>query len=288
MSEVWLSRSRSQIRADESIRIEVTFTASDNNSCVNTGAGQEVATATIDVFRTGVGLGNCSSSGNYNADNCYPAAIGTTTWSFSCSQNGGSCAGSSSLTSAWTCTFPMWYVTDPTDGTATSTQYWNQAWLAAVQATNYLGMASPITQGANTNTVQSFLASQLNTPAINFGSLAPGSSTVTTSATTTLSELGNVGLNETLYGANMCPTYPSCSGLPTSTIPVGRSRMPPRPFLSDQQRPCSRIRALYWPFRYRNRPRPWCRRSARRGGVSRFREQSNYPAAILVRTRSLP
>ncbi len=200
---------------------QVTFTASDNNSCLNPLGGQEVATASIDVFRTGVGLGSCSSTGNYNANNCYPAAVGTTTWAFSCSQNVGSCSGSSSITSQWTCTFPLWYVADPTDGTATSTQYYNQAWAAAVQATNYLGTTSTITQGATTNTVLSFLASQLNTPAISFGALPPGSTTPTLAATTTMSELGNLGLNETLYGVDMCPTYPGCPSSPTSTIPAG-------------------------------------------------------------------
>ena len=200
---------------------QVTFTATDNNSCLNYLGGQEVATASIDVFRTGVGLANCSSSGNYNVNNCYPAAVGTPTWNFSCSQNGGSCAGSSSITSQWTCTFPLWYVADPTDGNASTTQYYNQAWTSAVQATNYLGTTSTITQSASTNTVTSFLASQLNTPGINFGALAPGSTTPTLAATTTLSELGNLGLDETLYGVSMCPTYPSCPVSTTSTIPVG-------------------------------------------------------------------
>jgi hypothetical protein len=199
---------------------QVTFTASDNNSCLSVSGGQEVATATIDVFRTGLGLGNCSSSGNYNANNCYPGAVSPAVWNDVCAQNGGSCSGSSSLTSAWTCTFPLWYVADPTDGTSTTSQYWNQAWAAAVQATNYLGMASPVTQSASTNTVQSFLASQLNTPSISFGALPPGSSTPTTAAATTLSELGNIGLNETLYGTSMCSTYPGCPVSATSTIPV--------------------------------------------------------------------
>lgn len=201
---------------------QVSFTATDNNSCLNPTGGQEVATASIDVFRTGVGLGACSSTGNYNANNCYPAAVGTTTWNFSCSQNGGSCAGSSSITSQWTCTFPLWYVADPTDGTATSTQYYNQAWAAAVQATNYLGATSTVIQGTATNTVLSFLASQLNTPGISFGALSPGSTTPNASATTTLSELGNVGLNETLYGTSMCSNYPSCPVSATSTIPVNQ------------------------------------------------------------------
>jgi hypothetical protein len=201
---------------------QVTFTATDNNSCLNHSGGQEVATASIDVFRTGVGLAACSSTGNYNANNCYPAAVGTSTWNFSCSQNGGSCSGSSSITSQWTCNFPLWYTADPTDGTATSTQYYNQAWAAAVQATNYLGATSTITQSASTNTVVSFLASQLNTPGIAFGALAPGSSTPTTAASTTLSELGNVGLDEQLYGTSMCSAYPGCPVSTTSTIPVNQ------------------------------------------------------------------
>jgi hypothetical protein len=199
---------------------QVTFTASDNNSCLAPGGGQEVATATTDVFRTGIGLANCSSSGNYNPNNCYPGATATSTWNSLCTQNGGSCSGSSSITSQWTCTFPMWYITDPTD--VSSTQFSGQSWAAAVQATNYVGMTSTRTQSASTNTVVSFLASQLNTPAINFGSLQPGSTTPTTAASTTLSELGNVGLNETLYGLSMCPTYPSCPVSTTSTIPVGQ------------------------------------------------------------------
>jgi hypothetical protein len=198
---------------------QVTFTASDNNSCLNYLGGQEVATASIDVYRAGIGLANCSSSGNYNANNCYPAAVGTPTWGYSCSQNGGSCSGSSSITSQWTCTFPLWYVADPTD--ASNTQYYGQGWYAAAQVANYLGSTSTVVQSASTNTVNSLLASQLNTPAIAFGALSPGSSTPTTSATTTLSEMGNLGLNETLYGVSMCPTYPSCPVSTTSTIPVG-------------------------------------------------------------------
>jgi hypothetical protein len=201
---------------------QVTFTASDNNSCLNPVGGQEVATASIDVFRSGVGLGSCSSTGNYNPSSCYPTAVGSTTWPVTCSQNGGSCSGSSSINSQWTCTFPLWYVADPTDGTATSTQYYNQSWVAAVQATSYLGATSTVTQGSATNSVISFLASQLNTPGINFGALTPGSTTPTTAASTTMSELGNIGLNETLYGVSLCPNYPTCPVSTTSTIPVNQ------------------------------------------------------------------
>ena len=123
---------------------------------------------------------------------------------FSCAQNGGSCAGSSSLTSAWTCTFPLWYVADPTDGTATTTQYYNQAWAAAVQATNYVGMPSTITQSASTNTVQSFLASQLNTPAINFGSLARRIDDADARGNDDAFRTRQSRTERTLYGVSMC------------------------------------------------------------------------------------
>jgi hypothetical protein len=83
-------------------------------------------------------------------------------------------------------------------------------------------MTSTVVTSANTSTVLSFLASQLNTPSINFGSLSSGSTTPTLAQTTTLSELGNLGLNETLYGTSMCTTYPSCPVSTTSTIPVGQ------------------------------------------------------------------
>jgi hypothetical protein len=198
-----------------------TFTVTDNNSCLSPTGGQEVATASIDVYRSGVGLGSCQTSGNYNPSSCYPAPVGTSTWNLTCTQNGGSCSGSSSVTSAWTCTFPLWYVADPTDGSATTTQFPGTGWYAAAQATNYLGTAGTLVQGATTNTVLSFLASQLNTPGISFGALPPGSTTPTLAASTTLSELGNLGLNETLYGLDMCSNFPGCPVSTTSTIPVG-------------------------------------------------------------------
>ena len=125
----------------------------------------------------------------------------------------------------WTCTFPLWYISDPTDGTATSTQYFNQAWAAAAQATNYLGITSTITQSASTNTVLSFLGRTAQYACDQLRSVGAGIHDANDSATTTMSELGNVGLNQTLYGVSMCPTYPSCPVSTTSTIPVGSGRV---------------------------------------------------------------
>ena len=201
----------------------VAFTASDNNSCQNGAGGNEIASATINVFRSGIGSSSCLTAGNYNSNNCYPAAVGSTTWNISCTQDGGSCNGSSSLTATWTCFFPLWYNADPTDGTqASDTQFFNQNWLATVKITDDNGSSSPLVQGATGNEVASFLATQLNTPSINFGSLSPGSQNSTLATSTVLAATGNVGLNETLYGLDMCPNFPTCPVSTTSTIPVGQ------------------------------------------------------------------
>ncbi len=201
----------------------VQFTVSDNNSCETAQGGNEIANALIDVYRSGIGQASCQTAGNYNPNNCYPAAIGTSTWNYSCSQNAGSCAGTSSLTAVWTCYFPMWYNADPTDGTqASDTQYYNQNWLASVEAINNIGATSSLVEGSTGDDVASFLAAQLQTPSINFGALSPGQQNSTLATSTALAATGNVGLDETLYGANMCPNYPNCAVSTTSTIPVGQ------------------------------------------------------------------
>jgi len=202
---------------------EVKFTASDNNSCLNASGGQEVQSAIINVYRSAITQAGCQTSGNYNANNCYPAAVGTSTWGYSCTQDGGSCTGSSSITATWTCTFPLWYVADPTDGTtASDTQYFNQNWLTSVRLTDDQGATSSLTEGSTGNDIASFLGAQLNTNSINFGALSPGTQNATLATSTVFLATGNVGLNQTLYGADMCPNYPTCPVSTTSTIPVGQ------------------------------------------------------------------
>ena len=200
----------------------VKFTVSDANSCQTQSGGQSVTSALINVYRSGITQANCETSGQYNPDNCYPAAVGTTTWGYTCSQDAGSCNSSSSISATWTCYFPLWYVADPTGGTASNTQYYNQDWLVSAQATNNKGATSSLVEAATGNGVASFLATQLDTPSVNFGALSPGSTTPTLSTSTLLQSTGNVGVNETLYGLDMCTTFPNCLVSTTSTIPVGQ------------------------------------------------------------------
>ena len=202
---------------------QVKYTVSDNNSCVNVASTSEDVSSIINVYRSGITQASCQTAGNYNPDNCYPAAIGTTTWNYSCSQDANSCNGSSSISATWTCTFPLWYVADPTDGTqASDTQYFNQNWLVSVRATDDQGATSTLTEAASGNDVASFLGVQLNTPSINFGALSPGTQNATLATSTNFAATGNVGVNQSLSGLDLCPTFPGCPVSTTSTVPVGQ------------------------------------------------------------------
>ena len=119
------------------------------------------------------------------------------------------------------CTFPLWYIADPTDGTATSTQYSAQNWRAQVQGIDNNASIGSATEGAIPVEVTSFLAFALNTLSIPYGSLEPGQQTDPVVATTTIAATGNVGLDKDVTGQSMCTTYTGatpCANSSTSTI----------------------------------------------------------------------
>jgi hypothetical protein len=53
---------------------KVKFTVVDNNSCQNSVAGNEISSAFINVFRSGVTSAGCDTSGEADVDKCYPDA----------------------------------------------------------------------------------------------------------------------------------------------------------------------------------------------------------------------
>ncbi|MEK7608599.1 MAG: hypothetical protein AAB495_03390 [Patescibacteria group bacterium] len=203
---------------------KVKLTVTDNNSCQNASAGQEIASALVNVYRSGIGQAGCQTSGNYNANNCYAGAVSTSTWNVSCTQDGGSCSGGSDSTATWTCTFPLWFLADPTDGSSLTDSTWfAENWLPSVRVTDDNTATSTLTEASSGNEVLSFMAYTLNTSQISYGSLEPGQRNDPVSQTTLFSATGNVGLDQTLYGNDMCTTYPSCNPVSTtSTIPKGK------------------------------------------------------------------
>ncbi len=202
---------------------KVRFTVTDNNSCQNATAGNEITAALINVYRSGIGMANCQNSGHYNANNCYPEAYAG--WGSSCSQDGGTCSGPNDPTADWTCAFPLWYHADPTEGT-TSIPWYGQNWLASVWTVDDNSATSTLTQAQTGNHVDLFLAYGLNTATINYGSLEINQANDPLDRDSVMKAIGNVGLNENLLGTAMCliSQWPNCNGGATSTIPVNEQR----------------------------------------------------------------
>lgn len=201
------------------------YVATDNNSCdaVGGAVGDEITRNIVSVYRSAIGSTTCNgSAGAYNANNCYGSKIATTTWNLSCTASSTSCTGNTDTTQIWDCTFPLWYVADPTDGVASNTVYFAQDWRAAVSAIDNNSATSTFTQSSTANIeVQSFLALALNTLSIPYGQLQPGDKTDPLVATTTIRATGNVGIDERLTGKSMCTNFTSavaCRNSATSTV----------------------------------------------------------------------
>lgn len=215
------------VASGQTTGLAFSFTSADNNSCdaPGGGAGDEVTGYNMSLYRNGSGNSSttCAVTGPYNANNCYPESLATTTWNFSCTASTTSCTGSSDTDMVWNCTFPLWYIADPTDGTATSTQYSTNNWKAQVQGIDNNAATGGLSEGSIGVEVTSFLAFALNTLSIPYGSLEPGQETALLVATTTISATGNVGLDKDVTGESMCTSYTGstlCSNSATSTIPA--------------------------------------------------------------------
>ncbi len=204
------------IPAGETPGFELTFQASDNNSCVNATSGLEVNDYEVSVFRTDIGTSSCNAAGDYNPNNCYPSTVATSTWNISCTASSTSCGGPTDLSVLYECTFPLWYVADPTFGGATNTPFSATDWSAAVKPIDDNNAEGVLTRGTITKELYSFLAFALDVVAIPYGALEPGERTDPLVASTTMRATGNVGLDKLLSGESMCTTYTSAVTCPTS------------------------------------------------------------------------
>ena len=180
----------------ETSGFKVKFTVTDNNSCLNASGGDEISSAIINVYRSGIGQANCQASGDYNANNCYPDAY--TSWTPSCSQDAGTCSGASDSDANWTCTFSLQYHADPT---VDNSQYPSENWLASVQATDDDSATSSLTESATGNEMGMFLAYSVLESNISYGNVGAGSTSA--QQETTVKATGNVGLDENLSGTDM-------------------------------------------------------------------------------------
>ena len=195
----------------------VKFVVTDDNSCQNISAGDEISSAIIHVYRSGVLQANCDIDGEDDNNNCYANAHNDDPQG--CTQDGGSCSGDTDSTALWTCEFGLESYADPTIAGAPLAA---QNWLVSVQADDDDGANTGLVEDADGNEVDEFLAFNLSTGSIAYGNVAAGNDSV--EQTTTLQATGNVGLDENLSGGNaggdgMCVSdYPTCAGLKIATL----------------------------------------------------------------------
>ncbi len=209
------------------------FVVADANSCDAFGgaAADEVTGYVASVFRSSVGTTTCNgAAGSYNANNCYPSGIGSTTWNLSCTASTTSCAGSSDDTINYSCTFPLWFIADPTDGTpfaASSTPFSAQNWSAGVAGIDDDFATGSMATNTSPVEVNSLVAINMLSNLITYPNLESGSNMPFLTSTSSLSNFGNTGLNQILFGDSMCGTYSISNPCPvsaSSTIPVTEQR----------------------------------------------------------------
>jgi hypothetical protein len=206
------------IEAGETPSSTIDFTIKDNNSCLTAASTSEIVSFDVSVFRSGVGSSSCAVAGDYDPNNCYTSTIGTTTtWQLSCNATT-TCASPNQDYMDYSCTFPLWFVADPTDG---GTPFAAQNWSAGVVGSDNNFATGTMATTSNPKELISFAAIDILASDIAYGSLEPGSDTGTLVATSTLQNVGNTGLDQDIQGDSMCSTYsPStpCPGSATSTI----------------------------------------------------------------------
>ncbi len=182
--------------AGDTTGFKVTFTVTDNNSCETSASGNEISSAFVNVYRSGVTSASCDESANYDVDKCYPDA--SASWTPSCSQDVGTCSGTTDSDAAWTCTFPLGYTADPTVANST---YAAENWLASVQATDDDSANTGLVEASTGTEMGMFLSYDVTTESISYGALNPGGDSTETS--TVMQAKGNVGVDEQLSGTNM-------------------------------------------------------------------------------------
>lgn len=199
------------------------FTITDANSCLNAASSSEITNFTVAVFRASYGTTTCNgTAGSYNPNFCYPSGVATTTWNLSC-QTTNICASPLQDHRDYSCTFPLWFVADPTDAAANiPATLAADIWSAGVSGSDNNFATGTMATTSNPQELKSFSSLDILAAEIVYGGIEPGDDTGTLSATSTLLNVGNTALDQEAIGDSMCGTYtPSntCDVSATTTIP---------------------------------------------------------------------
>lgn len=210
------------VPAGETTGFKLDFTTADANSCRTSLDALEITNFTASLYRSGVGSTSCdgTTGGQYDPNNCYTTAVATTTWNLTCTASSTSCAlGGSDATMDWSCTFPLWYVTDSTDSSA---KFSAQDWRASIRGIDDDNATGTLASSVSGVEVNSLTALDLLSAEIPYGQLEPGQNSGTLTASTSILAVGNTGLDQNLSGESMCPTFAvgnPCVSSASSTIP---------------------------------------------------------------------
>lgn len=187
---------------------KVSYVVVDDNGCQNASSTSEIVSSAMSIYRSGA---TCAASSDYNSNSCYASSSPLFTPFYSCALDTGlnACSGATDTDVGVTCTFSLWYNSDATD---VGSQFAAQNWLAAVRSTDDNASSSAITVSSSGNDLSQFLAFDVSTTTVAYGALQPGETTTPLVANTDLKAIGNVGLDEDLYGSTMCTTWISGGG----------------------------------------------------------------------------
>lgn len=214
------------VEAGQTTGFPLSFTANDANSCDAVGGGNadEITRSVVAVLRSGIGTSTCNGTpGSYDPNNCYPSGVATSTWNLTCTASTTSCLpGGADATMDFNCTFPIWFIADPTDGTAADTPFYAQHWVAGVAGVDNNNATGSMATSSVAVDMISYSAISLLTDQITYTNLEPGTQMPTLISSTTVRAVGNTGMNQLLGGDHMCGTYspsnPCTLGAGTSTI----------------------------------------------------------------------
>lgn len=212
------------VESNETTGFTLDFTARDANSCVNSASSSEIVDQRIAVFRSDYGTTTCTGlAGSYNPNYCYPSDVAPTVWNLNCTASTTSCTGPLDDSVIFECTFPLWFIADPTDSAVNIPAAFAAAnWSAGISAIDDDAAIGSMATTSSPVDLISFTALDLLTPEIPFGALEPGDDSGTLTATTTIVSTGNTGLDQELTGESMCGTFAignECGPSASSTIP---------------------------------------------------------------------
>lgn len=205
------------------------FTIRDANSCVTAASSSEIVDFDVAVFRSSYGTTTCDgTSGSYNPNYCYPNGVPTTTWNLTCTQTSACPDDASQNYVDYSCTFPLWFVADPTDNAVNiPASFEADVWSVGIAGIDNDALTGSMATTTNPVELKSFAAIGILASQIAYGSIEPGSNNPNLSATSTAQNIGNTGLDQEVSGEAMCGTFsPSntCPNSATSTVPDWRQQ----------------------------------------------------------------